>query len=95
METRFGQNLVGPSKCYPKGNSENIQFIVQYISMKNRVNLLAGVSNDCPCHLKTDEEVAYLSTKNVNNIGTYLLFELKLFCLDRKKFFPFIKGNYS
>ena len=66
METRFGPCLVGPAPLYSNGNYESSVFNVHFVSISKEVDLwrfieaeTAGIMKDCPCQLKTDDEIKY------------------------------------
>ena len=67
METRFGPCIVGRSPFCPKGSEFNVHFVgmCKEIDLWNFVEAeAAGVSKECPCLIKTDEEIRYEKVMN-------------------------------
>ena len=67
IETRFGPSLVGPALQHLKGNYECSIYNLNKVSFVNEDyewwNIydaeIAGITKDCPCQIKTDEEVSF------------------------------------
>ena len=66
IETRFGPCVTGKSNTFPNGNYESSLLNVNYIQIKEEVDMwrfleaeIAGVNKECPCQKKSDEEVKY------------------------------------
>ena len=66
METRFGPCIVGRSVDKTIGNYIRPEYNVQFVSYDKEIDLwkfveaeVSGITKECPCVLKTDEEIKY------------------------------------
>ena len=66
IETRFGPCIVGICEYGPEVRLEYENYNTQYIGITHDVDLwhyveadMAGVSKECPCQIKSDDEIKY------------------------------------